>query len=41
MRSFREADCVTYHYLAIAKVREILAVGKQRPHRSLIGKDLI
>ena len=29
LRSFREADCDTDHYLVIAKVRERLAVGKQ------------
>ena len=39
MRSFRGADCDTDHYLAIAKVRERLAVGKQA-HRGLIDKDL-
>ena len=39
VRSFRGADCDTYHYLVIAKVRERLAVGKQSAQR-LIGKDL-
>ena len=29
VRSFREADCDTDHYLVIAKVRERLAVSKQ------------
>ena len=29
VRSFREADCDTDHYLVFAKVRERLAVGKQ------------
>jgi hypothetical protein len=28
--SFREADCVTDHYLVVAEVRERLAVSKQR-----------
>jgi len=29
VRSFRGADCDTYHYLVVAKVRERLAVRKQ------------
>jgi hypothetical protein len=29
VRSFRGADCDTYHYLVVAKVRERLAVIKQ------------
>jgi hypothetical protein len=29
VRSFMVADSDTYHYLAVAKVREILAVNKQ------------
>jgi hypothetical protein len=27
VRSFMVADCDTYHYLAVAKVREILAIN--------------
>jgi hypothetical protein len=32
-RSFGPADCDNDHYLQLAKVRERLAVSKQRPHR--------
>ena len=39
VRSFRGAECDTYHYLVIAKVRERLAVGKQAAQR-FVGKDL-
>jgi len=33
VRSFRGADCDTYHYLVITKVRERLAVGNQAAQR--------
>jgi hypothetical protein len=34
VRSFRRADCVTDHYLVVAKVRERLAVNKQAAEKS-------
>jgi endonuclease/exonuclease/phosphatase family metal-dependent hydrolase len=37
VRSFREADCDTDHYLVVAKVRERLAVNKQTAQR--FGRD--
>jgi hypothetical protein len=33
IRSFRATDCDSNHYLVVAKVRERLAVNKQRSHR--------
>jgi hypothetical protein len=33
VRSFSAADCVTDHYLVVAKVKERLAVKKQRTQR--------
>jgi hypothetical protein len=33
VHSFRAADCDTDHYLVVAKVKERLAVNKQRSHR--------
>jgi len=33
VRSFRGADCDTYHYLVVANVKERLAVNKQAAQR--------
>jgi hypothetical protein len=33
VRSFKEADCDSDHYLVVAKVRERLAVNEQSSHR--------
>jgi hypothetical protein len=33
VQSFRTTDCDTNHYLVVAKVRERLAVNKQRAHK--------
>jgi hypothetical protein len=40
VRSFRAADCYTDHYLAVVKVRERLAVNKQRSYRFYVEVDV-
>jgi hypothetical protein len=41
VQSFRAADCNTDHNLVVVKVRERLAVNKQRSHRDLIWRGSI
>jgi hypothetical protein len=38
VRSHKAADCDTDHYLVVPKVRERLAVNKQRSHRFHMGR---
>jgi hypothetical protein len=40
VRSFRAVDCDTDHYLVVAKVRERLAVNKQRWQRFHISYEI-
>jgi len=38
VRSLRGADCDTYHYLVVAKVRERLAVNKQAAQKFVVER---
>jgi hypothetical protein len=38
VQSYRAADCDTDHHLVVAKVRERLAVNKQRSHGFHMGR---
>jgi hypothetical protein len=38
VQSFGAADCDSDHYLVVAKVREMLAVNKQRLHTFYMGR---
>jgi hypothetical protein len=41
VRSYRAADCDTGHCLGMAKVRERLAMNKQKLHRFHMERDSI